>query len=467
MNLKTAPRKILLEYIVKLEGQVIVLGQENQILKQQIQELGKQLGGKTPSLSFFVKPNVPERSRKKKRKKRSENFARERDVPTQIIKHAFSHCPDCGRKLYAGWLKSKRQVIDLPVTPMTITEHQVFAHWCCHCQKKVYPKLDLSEQVLGNHRVSLKTMSFLATLREELRLPIRVIQTYLRIFYQLHLSYGEIAEILHTVAKLGKPAYQNLGHQIRGSPVVHGDETGWRENGQNGYLWNFNTPEVRYLLYRKSRGRQVVEEVIGDEFEGVLVSDFYAGYNTHLGFHQRCWVHLVRDIRELQELYPKHQALNHWAKSVIDLYQRAKDYPGPDKDKYPHPRAQRQQRWHDQAQFRNKLLNICQPYLTQNTPMTNLCKRIDKYSDELFLFIARPQTPSDNNSAERSLRHSVIARKISGGTRSQKGSETKFILASLFGTWKLQNKNPFQECLNLLKTASIQVQPALETLPKV
>lgn len=467
MNLKTAPRKILLEYIVRLEGQIVVLGQENQVLKQQLQELRKQLEGKTPSPPFFVKPSVPERSRKKKRKKRSRNFARKRDIPTQIVKHAFSCCPDCGKKLYAGWLKSKRQVIDLPVIPVTITEHQVFAHWCCHCQKKVFPKLDLSDQAFGNHRVSLKTMSFLAVLKEELRLPIRAIQAYLKTFYQLHLSYGEIAEVLHTVAKLGKPAYLNLGHQIRGSPVVHGDETGWRENGQNGYLWNFNTPKLRYLLYRKSRGSQVVEEVIGDKFEGVLVSDFYASYNTHLGFHQRCWVHLVRDIKKLQELYPKHQELDHWAKSVINLYQSAKDYQGPEKHKYPHPRAQRQQRWQDQADFRNKLLAICQPYLAQETPMTNLCKRIHKYSDELFLFVARPQTPPDNNSAERSLRHSVIARKISGGTRSKKGSQTKFILASLFGTWRLQNKNPFQECFDLLKAASIQAQPALEALPRV
>ena len=95
--------------------------------------------------------------------------------------------------------------------------------------------------------------------------------------------------------------------------------------------------------------------------------------------------------------------------------------------------------------------------------MTTLCKRIDKYLDEVFLFVADPAVPPDNNPAERALRHSVIARKISGGTRSAKGSNTKMILASLFGTWKLQQKNPFQECLNLLKAVSA-VRPAVETV---
>ena len=95
--------------------------------------------------------------------------------------------------------------------------------------------------------------------------------------------------------------------------------------------------------------------------------------------------------------------------------------------------------------------------------MTTLCKRIDKYIDELFLFVTDPAVPSDNNPAERALRHSVISRKISGGTRSARGSNTKMVLASLFGTWRLQQKNPFQECLNLLEAVSA-ARPAVETV---
>ena len=77
----------------------------------------------------------------------------------------------------------------------------------------------------------------------------------------------------------------------------------------NGYLWSLSTPEVRCLLRRASRGRQAIAEVLGDEFEGVLVSDFYGAYNVHQGLHQRCWTHLLRDIRQLKEKYPQHQGL--------------------------------------------------------------------------------------------------------------------------------------------------------------
>ena len=65
-----------------------------------------------------------------------------------------------------------------------------------------------------------------------------------------------------------------------------------------------------------SRGSKVVEEVLGDEFEGVLVSDFYGAYNVHQGLHQRCWTHLLRDIHQLKEKYPQHQGLAEWARGA-------------------------------------------------------------------------------------------------------------------------------------------------------
>ncbi len=126
------------------------------------------------------------------------------------------------------------------------------------------------------------------------------------------------------VAKRGKAVVEELRQQIRGSPVVNGDETGWRENGQNGYIWSFSTDRLRYFVYRKSRAGVVVKEVLGEEFEGVLVSDFYGGYNTHLGLHQRCWVHLLRDIHELKEKHAKDQGLRKWAAKVKAIYERAK-----------------------------------------------------------------------------------------------------------------------------------------------
>ncbi len=84
-----------------------------------------------------------------------------------------------------------------------------------------------------------------------------------------------------------QPHLDALKREIRASPAIQADETGWREDGINGYIWAVSTPTIRYYEYHHSRGGEVVKELIGEDFGGVLGSDFYAGYNIHQGLHQR------------------------------------------------------------------------------------------------------------------------------------------------------------------------------------
>ena len=91
-------------------------------------------------------------------------------------------------------------------------------------------------------------VSRIATLREEGRLPIRSIQWYLDTVHQLRLSVGAIVSAIHQTAQRAQPAVAAILDRIRASPVVHADETGWRQNGNNGYVWTFSTPTERYFL---------------------------------------------------------------------------------------------------------------------------------------------------------------------------------------------------------------------------
>jgi hypothetical protein len=107
-----------------------------------------------------------------------------------------------------------------------------------------------------------------------------------------------------------------------------------------------------------------------------------------------------------------------------------------------------------QHAFEQELWQACAPFAQTQTLMHTLCERVERFLPELFVFVAYPGVPSDNNLAERSVRPLVIARKISGGTRSPKGSATRMGLASLFGTWIAQCLNPFHQCLALLTSTS-------------
>ena len=306
------------------------------------------------------------------RKQRRHGFARRRMTPTHRVEHVVENCPDCGAHLSGGWIQRTREVIELPVQ---VTEYVCIARTCPACRRRCIPPAQLDGVALGRQRLGVNVLSRIATLREEGRLPIRSIQWYLRTVHQLRLSVGAIVSAIHQTAQQAQPAVAAILDRIRASPVVHADETGWRQNGNNGYVWTFSTPTERYFL-RRGRGKAVVDEALGESFSGVLVSDFYAAYHHYNGPKhydgpkQRCWAHLLRDIHDLVALYPKDTALAQWAAAVHQLYVEARSFT--------HPQARRRRT--AQLAWERQLLVIGQPFLADPLALQGrLCRRIERH----------------------------------------------------------------------------------------
>ena len=187
---------------------------------------------------------------------------------------------------------------------------------------------------------------------------------------------------------------------------------------------------------------------MGPDFQGVLGSDFYAAYNSYQGLHQRCWVHFLRDGHDLKAQDANDATVHEWFSNVKALYERARASSAPD----PSLPLSKQEavRTQQQHALEQELWQLCAPYAHTTSPLHTLCERVERFLPELFVFVARPEVPSDNNLAERSVRPLVIARKISGGSRSPTGSQTRMALFSCLGTWAAQGHNPFLQCLALL-----------------
>ena len=133
----------------------------------------------------------------------------------------------------------------------------------------------------------------------------------------------------------------------------------------------------------------------------------------------KCWAHLLRDIHDLKGLYPEDTGLAQWAEAVHQLYTKAKTLVTP----------QAQEGRRAQLAQEEKLLALCRPFLDDPLALRGqLCRRIERFIEELFAFVADPAVPPENNAAERSLRHLVTSRKISGGTRSPQGTSSKPVL---------------------------------------
>jgi len=442
-KLRTASREELLEVIAAQQAQIEELLARVGALEEELRRLRAGKGGGTP---LAVKPSRADRE-KKERKRRDRSFVRRREQPTELRYHAVECCPDCGRKLEGGWEHRRRQVIQIELPPVRVIDHVVVARRCGVCGKRWLPKLtDKDLGVQGKRRLGVSVQAVVATLHIGCRVPMTMIRRMLGEMFGLRISQGEVVELLDGTREAGKEAIGELLERVRGSPAVCGDETGWRQDGDNGYLWTFATPTIRYFLYRKSRSGQVPKEVLGEEFAGVVACDFYAGYNK-LGVLQRCWFHLLKDAKELAELNADRPETVAWVEALGALYEEAKAVAWACAELPADCRARRKQR----RRLEKLAVQLARPYAKDpNAPQRVLAKRIMKHLHELFVFISDPAVPATNNLAERSLRPAVVARKISGGTRSPKGSDTKMGLMSLFGTWTVQGKPLLASCRQLL-----------------
>ena len=462
------------------EEELALLRTENQELRGQVAELQSQIAGLKAELAkergdppSFVRANRPKREGPKApRKKRASehNRVRRREPPARTILHAYERCPDCNYRLSGETVDRVRQVIELPEPrPVEVIEHRLIKRYCPSCECYKTPPLDLSGEVLGQGRMGVRLASLVVYLRITERLPIRLVQSYLETIHRLKVSVGEIVYLLDQVREKTKGAVESLRDEARKSRVLHADETGWRENGQNGYIWSFSTPgspsgdgkdAIRYYERDQSRGQSVVRRILGNQFKGHLVSDFYVGYNDYECKKQRCWSHLLRDLHDLKEAHQgeEHQAAEDletvkWAQAVRALYDEAEAFLASE----PKPSSEAREKKYVSLVERVHALGLEHAQAEDKEhPTWALCKRLLRHEDELFQFVLVEGLASNNNLAERSIRPLVVIRKISGGSRSDSGSKTTMALASLLETWRARGLNPFAECLKLLSQKPAQ-----------
>jgi transposase len=440
--------------VIAAQGERVgVLSQQVRTLEQRIAELEHGSDHHPPSFVKASRPRSNEPKQPRRKRAKEHNHGRKRQTPSRAIEHAVERCPECDYQLRGQSVDYVRQVIELPAPqPIEVIEHQVIKRYCPKCETWRSARLDLTGQVFGQGRMGVRLASLVAYLRNVLRLPIRRIRLYLEAVHELTISTGEIVELLHQVREATKETVESLKSEARASRILHADETGWREDGQNGYIWSFSTPgeeAVRYYEYDASRGHQVVQRILGGKFRGHLVSDFYGAYNDYAGEHQRCWIHLLRDLHELKEKHPQEVEVLDWAKAVRQLYDEAQEWLGASQA----PSQEEREVRYVELVGRSHTLGL-QYARVKEDPCWALAKRLLRHEDELFQFVLVPGLSADNNLAERTVRPLVVVRKISGGSRSDEGTKTRMALASLFETWQARGLNPLAECFKLLAQSS-------------
>ncbi len=261
----------------------------------------------------------------------------------------------------------------------------------------------------------------------------------------------------HRLARVLTPWYEQIHRHCLDAGVLHADETGWRVEGQTWRLWCFTRTEATYYLIDDSRGHPALDQFFVEEFRGVLVTDFWAAYDAIGRAEQKCWPHLLRELKEVDAGSDAGGDWPAFAKRLRRLYADAVRL-----------ELARGVKPSDEYDTRLSRLHARVVDLSigdwSNPHARRLAKRLRKYGEELLTFVEFEGVPSSNNHAEREVRPAVLMRKASYGSQSERGAATRAILMSVCRTLKNRGVDPLQAIPAALRTyAATGALPQLPT----
>ena len=405
-------------------------------LEQRVEELKKLAigeGEQERELPAFVKPDVPKRPRKKPGRREGHQPAF-RPMPAKIDHHQEVPlttdgsrrplCPDCRTPLVRR-RRHRRVVEDLIPSAVESTCYHTHSGYCPRCRRQVEsrapeqpPAANIAKVQLG-----LNALATAAILRVRHRLPYRQIAQLLKDLPGLTLSAGGLVKQVKRLARWLEGKYRELIRQMRASPHVHVDETGWRIDGKNFWLWAFTDPTFTLYHIDESRGGKVPLALLGRAFGGKVVADFYSAYNQLDCPKQRCLPHLMREVKDLAKEdrefadCPLARKLLKWCKEALGLKKRWQELPD--------------ERYEMKASRLEDRLDVLMRSQPTHPEAKRLCKRLVRHRPELTRFLWDKDLDGTNNAAERALRPAVVMRKITGGSRSEEGAAAWAKLASL------------------------------------
>ena len=349
------------------------------------------------------------------------------DVPMRV------NCPKCGCLLGETEKTRKKTIIDLKIRK-TGFQKQVVQYWgpkgyCEQCGK-CYNPIFIDE--LGHQLFSHSFRAWLVYQRLFLRLPFNVIEDEVTELFNETISQGTLVNYVKNFSTYYSESVQILLDKILASPFIHADEMSINIQGLNQYVWTFTDGNHVIFKLTETRESDILHEIIHN-YSGVLVSDFYGGYDAVPCKQQKCWVHLIRDINDDLWKSPfdtEYEAFVLKIKEFILPVFEAVDKYGLKK------RNLRKFKKEVERFYKNNIID--RDYKSELA--TKYKNRFERYKDSLFTFLEYDSIPWHNNTAERALRHIAVQRKISGSFY-ESGAASYLVLLGIMQTCRFQEKS--------------------------
>ena len=346
------------------------------------------------------------------------------------------NCRQCGGALAAEGVEVeplRHQVAEIPAIEPHVTEYRRHRCRCSQCGKVSVAALPagVSESSFGPNLKAL-----LIVLSGRFRLSRRETAEFCREALGLSISIGSIDNMCRgIVASLGKPVGE-IAREIQSAPVVHADESGWKQGNERHWIWVMATTTLAMFVIAQSRGSKVVQSMLGSTFQGNLVTDRWSAYSYFEAIRrQLCWAHLKRDFQSMVDRGGVARAFGiqgqWWTNALFSIWHR-----------YQCGSIS----WRE-MQALMRYVEIGVGDLLQNglasadQKVLGFCKKLTPLEAALFLFSRVPGVEPTNNRAERALRPIVLWRKGCFGTKSEQGSRYVERMMTVVMTCRLQGRS--------------------------
>jgi transposase len=429
------------EAITKLKKEVEALEKENNALRSR---LGIAVDKAKKFAGMIFKSNVRKRGEGKpgsKRGAKKGHTGHGKPTPERIdreIEVFLTNCNDCGTPLDRTSSVDQRTVEDIPNVVTVVTRYCIERQWCTACHKEVRA---LPSNTIPGCRFGTGVITTILFLKYRMRAPLAKIEELLLAQHGITITSQGIQELLHNVKTKFSKQYNDILEEFRNAPVKHADETSFRIDGMNGWCWLFATPSAALYTIEETRGKEVPQRIFGHDPTGILVRDDYAGYAGLALPQQSCWAHLLRVSHEAsahehasvamrllhEELKALYAALYAVISAPFDAVERQRAY-----QKY------------------SKQITAITLRTYADADAKAIQTRIANQGANLITALLHENAPLTNNHAERMIRPMVITRKISGGSRSNKGAATHAVNMSVVQTLTLKGKDFFSGVSEIL-----------------
>ena len=361
-------------------------------------------------------------------------------VNAGFFDHHIDLCPRCGHDLQPPLLNEPRviQQVDIKEVPLTIQEHRSHSGWCSCCQKHFEAPLPIGIKRGG--LVGPKLTTVIAYLKGVCHASFSTVRKFVRDVLRVTISRGQLATIIGKVTRALEQPYQELLESLPDEAWLNVDETGHKQNRQRQWTWCFRAELYTLFKIDPMRSADVLIEVLGKEFNGVLGCDYFSAYRRYLREFdvslQFCLAHLIRDVKFLTTLPDARDRMY-----GTRLRESLREFFG-----VIHRREQL-----STEQFQGQLEAARDEVLrcgTSDVPATkhsrNLAKRFEKHGESYFRFITTPGVEPTNNLAEQAIRFVVIDRLITQGTRSETGNRWCERIWTVIATCTQQGRSVFE-----------------------